>query len=148
MMPQDPVQSNPTISSGKPPAAIAALKTSIQTSYQGPLPPPGDLAAYNQALPGGAERIMQMAEREQAHCHKMEKRVLRHNALALYSGQLSGFVLGALGILMGGFLLYHGKGLGGFSVFLTSVGSLVGIFLWTHRRRSERESHQVRPSNS
>jgi hypothetical protein len=40
-------------------AAIVA-----ETTYRsGPLPDPGELAAYEQALPGAAERIMYMTER-------------------------------------------------------------------------------------
>ena len=38
---------------------------STTMSYQGPLPPPEDLEQYNQTLPGAAERILSMAEKEQ-----------------------------------------------------------------------------------
>ena len=35
------------------------------------MPPPGTLQAYEQMLPGAAERMMAMAEREQAHRHQL-----------------------------------------------------------------------------
>lgn len=34
--------------------------------HQGPLPPPAEFAAYEQAQPGAADRILAMAERDQA----------------------------------------------------------------------------------
>lgn len=43
-----------------------------QTLYQGPLPAPHDLFQYDQLLPGSADRIIAMAEREQAHRMNIE----------------------------------------------------------------------------
>ena len=34
-------------------------------SYEGPLPPSAEFGRYNEILPGAAERILAMAEREQ-----------------------------------------------------------------------------------
>lgn len=41
--------------------------------HSGPLPPPRQLIEYDKAVPGGAERIFQMAEREQAHRHEIQR---------------------------------------------------------------------------
>lgn len=40
--------------------------------WSGPLPPPAALDQFNQIVPGGAERIIAMVEREQAHRIEME----------------------------------------------------------------------------
>lgn len=40
--------------------------TSISLSYSGPLPHPADLEKFERILPGAADRILGMAEREQA----------------------------------------------------------------------------------
>ncbi|MDD2341423.1 MAG: DUF2335 domain-containing protein [Tolumonas sp.] len=45
----------------------------IAETHQGPLPPARTLAGYEKVLPGAAERVMQMAEKEQAHRHEMQK---------------------------------------------------------------------------
>jgi uncharacterized membrane protein len=45
------------------------LEQSVTKSHAGPLPTPEDFAAYDQTLPGCADRIVSMAEREQAHRH-------------------------------------------------------------------------------
>jgi uncharacterized membrane protein len=35
--------------------------------WTGPLPPPAALEQFERVIPGGAERILRMAEQEQAH---------------------------------------------------------------------------------
>lgn len=44
----------------------------VSQSYSGPLPRPSDLQAYEDTLPGVADRIVSMAEREQVHRHEAE----------------------------------------------------------------------------
>lgn len=46
----------------------------IQVTHSGPLPTPTDIERYDHLIPNGADRIMAMAEREQAHRHQMEER--------------------------------------------------------------------------
>lgn len=45
-----------------------------QQSWEGPLPTPDALRAFNEIVPNGAERIFSMAEREQAHRIAIEDR--------------------------------------------------------------------------
>ena len=52
------------------------MSTSWQSGGPALLPPPGDLERYVQHLPDAAERLMAAAEREQAHRHQAEKRLL------------------------------------------------------------------------
>jgi len=47
------------------------------------LPPPGDLDRYVQHLPDAAERLLAAAEREQAHRHQVENRLLAIDADAV-----------------------------------------------------------------
>lgn len=44
--------------------------------WQGPIPPPAALEHVDRVVPGGAERILKMAEQEQAHRIEMEKIVI------------------------------------------------------------------------
>jgi uncharacterized membrane protein len=48
----------------------------VAMSYQGPLPPPAMLRSYDDVVPGTAERIVAMAEREQQHRHRWEREAL------------------------------------------------------------------------
>ena len=41
-------------------------------SYEGPLPPSKELKGYEDVLPGAADRILAMAEKDASHLHKMD----------------------------------------------------------------------------
>jgi hypothetical protein len=48
------------------------IQTILSKFQTGPLPPHEDLEAYGRIIPDGANRIMQMAEKEQQHRHTRE----------------------------------------------------------------------------
>ena len=48
-----------------------------QAHYQGPLPLPDHFERYNEVLPGSAERILMMAEKEQIHRLSQEQESLK-----------------------------------------------------------------------
>ena len=50
----------------------------IATFHSGPLPPPEQLEQYGRVVNGGAERIVQMVEREQAHRLEMQRMAQEH----------------------------------------------------------------------
>ncbi len=56
--------------------------------HSGPLPPPSDLAQYNDIISNGADRIMAMAEKEQAVRHE----TIRQDQTFNRRGQLYGFI--------------------------------------------------------
>jgi uncharacterized membrane protein len=74
LAPQDKALAQPNQS--ERPGTVAQQ---VQALWSGPLPPPGDLAAFNNAFPGCAERIVAMAERQSLHRQAMESSVVRHN---------------------------------------------------------------------
>jgi uncharacterized membrane protein len=104
--------------------------------HEGPLPHPQILASYEQVLPGAAERIFQMAEREQRNRHDTADKTMRREtrremyvSLLYALGQVCGFLLGMSGIWAGTWLSYQGKNLVGFGTFIGSLGALVGVFI-------------------
>jgi uncharacterized membrane protein len=76
--------------------------------HSGPIPAPQDLFQYDQLIPGAADRIIAMAEREQAHRMNIEDMAtradIRHrdevvaaqreNAKGVFRGDLAGQILG------------------------------------------------------
>ena len=48
-------------------AKIQPSRQVVSQQWSGPLPPPAALEHFNEIIPDGAERIMAMIEREQAH---------------------------------------------------------------------------------
>jgi len=79
--------------------------TKVTALHSGPLPSPEILRAYNEVIPGSAERILSMAESEQAHAHDMDKIVITKEysdrRLGMWFGLVAtgAFVLGALAAL-------------------------------------------------
>lgn len=59
------------------------MSTSWRPGDPSLLPPPGDLDRYAQHLPDAAERLLAAAEREQAHRHQIENRLLAIDAEAV-----------------------------------------------------------------
>ncbi len=55
-------------------------RTERHELFEGPLPPPDLLKQYEQTLPGIAERIVRMAEEEQAHRHTLAQADLDRKA--------------------------------------------------------------------
>ena len=46
---------------------IRPMASIIAAHWSGPLPPPSELEKIDQIIPGGADRLLRMAEKEQAH---------------------------------------------------------------------------------
>ena len=71
--------------------------------HSGPLPSPETLAAYADILPDAAERIMQMAEKEQSQQHNIDNERIRLSESALNkkvnNERLGLIIAGLLGVL-------------------------------------------------
>ena len=63
------------------------------TQWQGPLPPPAVVEAFDHVVENGAERIFRMAEKEQEHRHRMENIQLEAEVKAQSRGQWLGFAV-------------------------------------------------------
>jgi uncharacterized membrane protein len=60
----------------------------ISAHWSGPLPPPGELQAFEDIVPGGAERIFKQFEDEAAHRRAMEKANARFVIRDTHIGQI------------------------------------------------------------
>jgi uncharacterized membrane protein len=63
----------------------------VFASLQGPLPHPSILHRYDEIAPGAAERIIAMAEKEQAHRHSWERGALSAERWYALLGMLAGW---------------------------------------------------------
>jgi uncharacterized membrane protein len=87
------------------------------------------LAAYNDVLPNGADRVVSLTERQAAHRQWLER-----------WGLIFAFVI-VLVVLGGGIgLLATGKSVGGLVALIGGVGSLAGLFIYRERRQRTREA--------
>ena len=121
---------------GQPTQASGEFRITAQ-SFTGPLPHPSILAQYNGLFSGGAERIVAMAERNQAHRHEIEKIVVSGNVKAQSRGQWFGLIVALLG--MGGaiWLIAHGQTWGGVGLGGIDVLGLVGLFIYSHEGKKK-----------
>lgn len=124
-----------------------------QRSHSGPLPDPQDLEQYNNVLPGAAERIVAMAEKEQAHRHKItnESNDATVSSMAasdqrkergqLYGRQMIVFFAALGAALMGGGGFFDSdimQGTG--SLVLVGEASLIGALFVTNQYHGKKKS--------
>ena len=121
--------------------------------WSGPVPDPRSLERYENLLPGAAERAFLMAEHQLQHRMSQERGALQLEREAYQTARLLSLqeskrstwgmaIAGVIAIvaLVGGIVLCAiDKWEPGLTVFLTSLMSLVGVFLYEARaRRAER----------
>ena len=107
-------------------AKIAYLEAQ---SFQGPLPPPSLFGQYEQILPGSADRILILAEKEQSHRHKWESDVLVAQKSDVGRGQWMGFGLGMAGLIVAFFCSYFGFPVVAAASIGTVLAGIVTAFL-------------------
>jgi uncharacterized membrane protein len=102
----------------------------------GPIPSPAVLGQYERLVPGTAERLIKMAEKEQNHRHEMDMKVasaqindLRRNRLENNLGQVFGLVIGLTAIMAGSFTAIKGSQLAGGLIGTAGVAGLVSAFV-------------------
>lgn len=121
------------------------LAVEASYSFMGPIPPPGILAGYNNVIPNGADRVIKMAEQEQAHRHNIETTIVGKESFEKRVGLVFAFIL-ALSVLgVSSYLLIFTEKSGyGLTVFIIELGGLVWAFLGAKEKRqrdiSEEES--------
>jgi len=93
------------------------------------------LGAYDKILPGAAERILRMAEKEQEVSNKIDIKLTKY----VGRGQLFGFVLGLVTIIGGILLIYVGKDIGGLTSLLSGLGALLWAYLHGQKESTESE---------
>jgi uncharacterized membrane protein len=128
------------------------FRQQIQSSFfSGPLPSPEQLEHYERVHPGLAERIVSMTERsyesasiQTNHRIQIENKVIKHNIILSYLGWFSGYSLGAGGLVIATVLTFKGFQLGGAAAFITSIGTLGGLFFYGRRKQGE-ELSKKRP---
>src|SRR5215813_12924903 len=69
------------------------LEVEQKKSWKGIVPPPGTLKEYNDAVPDGAERILQIAEKQSEHRLEMEKQVTDEDQRQNRNGQNFAFII-------------------------------------------------------
>ncbi len=115
-----------------------------QTSFRsGPLPPPEELARYNEIIGFGAERIFKMAEDQSVHRRQIEAKVVDAQIRQSDRGQHLGFVVAV--VFLGGALWVTFAGhdaVGGILGGTTIVGIVTAFVTgkWQQKKDLEEKS--------
>ncbi|MDB0600476.1 DUF2335 domain-containing protein [Tenacibaculum maritimum] len=100
-----------------------------EKSHSGPLPDAETLIQYDSVIPGGADRIMKMAEKQQSHRISIETKVVSSQSSQSKLGQVFGLIIGLAGIGCGTYLASVGQDVVGGIIAGGTVVSLVSVFV-------------------
>lgn len=127
--------SNKSLSNKRASNGKASLE--VTTAFHGPLPSPEILDGFEKVLPGAAERIMCMAEKEQSSRHWQERRVTNTGIITMTLGVVFAF----LSVLIIGYLIYYSisKEANAVAIALstTSIVGVAGVFIWFRKINKE-----------
>jgi uncharacterized membrane protein len=115
-----------------------------QASYKGPLPLPVHLEHYEKIIPGAAERILKMAEKQATQRQGLEKWVVRTNSIASILGVCFAFIIVIVCLFFAKEVLSQGQTAEGVFLIFSSIGTIAGLFVYskeaTIRERASREN--------
>ncbi len=111
-------------------------------AMQGPLPPPDILSGYDAIVPGAAERILAMAEKQNDHRIEMEQGLLSHQTRNERAGLRYAFLLALAGLVLVGILAWRGAIGPAVGIAIAQIAALVGVFVYGRRQQSEDQKRQ------
>lgn len=114
------------------PTGQSTIQFGVQ-HYSGPIPPATELERYERVHPGLADRIVQMAEREQAHRHSFDAETMRRDFDEGRLGQIFALLIGLTAILVGGVCALNGANWTGSIIGGGGVIGLVSVFVYGRR---------------
>lgn len=103
-----------------------------QSTYSGPIPPPEALEKYNNTLPGAADRIITMAEKEQQNRYEMAHKIVNREL----RGQIIGAVLILILIAVALYLAIIGQTALAGIIFGGLIGT-IGVIFVLHQKPSK-----------
>jgi len=113
--------------------------------FQGPLPRPADLAQYEQALPGAAERILRQFEEQSSHRRALEAKVVDSNVASERRGIYAATWVTSLFVVGGFALIGVGESVPGIGALVWAAAQVSLSFLANilGRRRELRRKDQI-----
>jgi uncharacterized membrane protein len=115
----------------------ALIAQQVVTQYSGPLPPAEELDRYNQIVPGAADRLLGLVEKQSDHRMELEKMTIAHQ---LKEGGRGQFIGAGLAILfLGGslWITHEGYPWVGSAMGSTTVIGLVTVFVLGKRTQRQ-----------
>ena len=98
-------------------------------SFSGPHPPPEILREYEAVLPGSADRIFTMAEKQQDHRIRLEGIAVPAREKRADRGQWAALTVSLAGFVVAGYALYEGYPWAAVAIGGADLAVLAGLFL-------------------
>lgn len=136
---------NPELLRDMPPEVARKVTRIVAEAYtfQGPLPPPLMLEAYNQLIPNGADRFMKLVENQSEHRRRQESKLVSGRLSLDHCGLALAFLLGVIVIFAGIYLAMNGHQ----ASSLAMVGTLVPVLIiLALKKKPQREAVQNKPA--
>lgn len=121
----------------KPPEDQDRLSIAASASWSGPLPPPGALQAYEDTLPGAAERIFANSEAESEHRRSLEREASRRDSFRSYVGMAAGYCVAMLLILIAWVAIREGHPWPGATILTGGLAAVVSVFVTGRRSAND-----------
>jgi len=115
----------------------AQVLTIISEFFSSPIPPPHILQGYDKVLPGAADRILSMAERQEKHRQELEKQRLQGDLTNEKHDMLFSFGLLLAVLIVGALLIASNKPVEGLATLLGGAGILLAIHVWNRVQGSK-----------
>jgi len=113
-------------------------------SFQGPLPPPDALSAYNKIVPGAAETIIGMAVSQSEHRQYLEKKVIESDINNSKLGLWFGLFIALCGMGSAIYCASIGQSIIGSILGGGTLAMLVSTFVYgSQSRKKERERKRI-----
>lgn len=130
---------------GVSPQLVSMTLAAFSASYAGPLPPAEQFRAYEEVLPGSADRLLAMAERQQAHRMNLEQTAVNEASDRSRWGLRLGFIIAVLVIGVGAAAIFTGHPTAGLAVIIAQAAVLAGVFVYGRiDQRKERVEKEAR----
>ena len=123
---QPPVVSEEVLENLPEETKVAVIQSA---SFNGPLPPPSLFGKYDEILPGSANRILKITEREQNQRHDWDNKALDFQNKEVSRGQYLGFILGIVAIGGSVACAYFGQTWVAIVIGSTSLAGIITAFI-------------------
>lgn len=120
----------------------------LMEAHTGPIPSANELKKYEEILPGAADRILTMAEKQAMHRQKLETAVVSSNVENSKRGQYFAFVISVAVIVIGSILIMLDKSGWGLSMILGDLAVLAAVFVGNRISEFHELSRKRRGSES
>lgn len=106
----------------------------IEERYSGPIPPSAEFERYNNTLPGAADRILKMSERQQAFDHNINYREQWFYYISKYFAQFIVLIIALAAIASGTYLIISGHSVTGIGILITALATFAGTVIFGKKK--------------